>query len=128
MKLCLIELFRAKFNRFVLAGLVNTIFGYVLFSLLIYSNLDYKIALSLSYIFGISFNFINYKIFVFEKTYNFSSLVKYLALYIFTYSVNVYMLGLLFSLLHNFYLSQLLVLPMTVTITWIALNYWVFNK
>lgn len=128
MKLCLIELFRAKFNRFVLAGLVNTIFGYVLFSLLIYSNLDYKIALSLSYILGICFNFITYKIFVFEKTFNFLSLVKYLALYIFTYSVNVHMLGVLFSLLHNYYLSQLLILPMIVIITWIALNYWVFNK
>ena len=128
MRTSLIKINVDKFKKFVFVGTINTLFGYALFSFFIYIKFDYKIALFLSYIFGITFNFFSFKSFVFKITFNFYILVKFLLAYIFTYSVNVYLIKLLFSFLSNYYLSQLLVLPLTIMITWVSLNYWAFKK
>ncbi|MCU7242422.1 MAG: GtrA family protein [Microcystis aeruginosa WS75] len=46
-----------KFARFLLVGVLNTIFGYFLYGTLILIGLDYKLAVLLATILGVLFNF-----------------------------------------------------------------------
>jgi len=46
-----------KFARFLLVGVLNTIFGYFLYGTLILIGLDYKYAVLLVTILGVLFNF-----------------------------------------------------------------------
>jgi len=117
-----------RFNKFIITGFINTLFGYVVFSLLIYLNLEYKIALFMSYLFGIIFNFITYKFFVFNVPFNTKRLVRYLIVYIVTYNINLYLLSFFFEIFRNYYVSQIFVLPIIVLLTWFLLNKWVFKN
>jgi len=117
-----------RFNKFIITGSINTLFGYVVFSLLIYLNLEYKIALFISYLFGIIFNFITYKFFVFDVPFNTKRLVRYLIVYIVTYNINLFLLDFAFEIFSNYYMSQLFVLPLIVLLTWFLLNKWVFKN
>lgn len=117
---------KKKIN-FLLTGIINTLFGYALYSLLIYIEINYKLALLFSYFFGITFNFISYKIFVFKKNYSNSRLVKYFLSYLITYYINIFLLPKINLIINNFYFSQILLLPFIIIITWILLNRWVFK-
>lgn len=117
-----------RFNKFIITGFINTLFGYLVFSLLIYLNLEYKIALFISYLFGIIFNFITYKFFVFNVPFNTKRLVRYLIVYIVTYNINLYLLSFVFEIFRNYYISQIFVLPIIVLLTWFLLNKWVFKN
>jgi putative flippase GtrA len=46
-----------RFVRFLLVGVLNTIFGYFLYGTLILIGLDYKLAVLLATILGVLFNF-----------------------------------------------------------------------
>jgi putative flippase GtrA len=46
-----------NFARFLLVGVLNTIFGYFLYGTLILIGLDYKLAVLLATILGVLFNF-----------------------------------------------------------------------
>ena len=48
---------KRKFVRFLLVGVLNTLFGYFSFATLIIIGLDYKLAALLATIIGVLFNF-----------------------------------------------------------------------
>jgi len=117
---------KKKIN-FLLIGILNTIFGYALYSLFIYIELNYKLALLLSYFFGIVFNFLSYKIFVFKINYSYARFAKYFCSYLITYYINILLLSQLNLFVENFYLSQIFSLPFVIIVTWVLLNRWVFK-
>lgn len=122
------DFFKSKFNKYIIVGFFNTLFGYLLFSFLVFLNFDVKLALLFSYILGIMFNFITYKYLVFEVPFNVIRLVKYIIVYVVTYNINLYLLNFTFEFINNYYISQILVLPLIIALTWLLLNKWVFKK
>ncbi len=74
------------------------------------------------------FNFITYKYLVFEVPFNVIRLVKYIIVYVVTYNINLYLLNFTFEFINNYYISQILVLPLIIALTWLLLNKWVFKK
>lgn len=122
------DFFKSKFNKYIIVGFLNTLFGYLLFSFLVFLNFDVKLALLFSYILGIMFNFITYKYLVFEVPFNVNRLVKYIIVYVVTYNINLYLLKYIFEIINNYYISQILVLPLIIVLTWFLLNKWVFKK
>lgn len=123
-----LDFFKSKFNKYIIVGFFNTLFGYLLFSSLVFLNFDVKLALLFSYILGIMFNFITYKYLVFEVPFNVTRLVKYIIVYVVTYNINLHLLNYTFEIINNYYLSQILVLPLIIALTWFLLNTWVFKK
>lgn len=123
-----LDFFKSKFNKYIIVGFFNTLFGYLLFSFLVFLNFDVKLALLFSYILGIMFNFITYKYLVFEVPFNVTRLVKYIIVYVVTYNINLHLLNYTFEIINNYYLSQILVLPLIIALTWFLLNTWVFKK
>ncbi|MEK7131246.1 MAG: GtrA family protein [Patescibacteria group bacterium] len=106
------KLAKNQFIRFLFIGGINTLFGYGVFSLLLFLGLHYSLAALLSTILGILFNFKTTGVIVFNSRNN-SLIFKFFGVYGVVYVLNV--LGLyLFSLAGvNAYISgAILILPM----------------
>jgi putative flippase GtrA len=84
------------FVLFLLTGALNTIFGYTVFAIGIFIGLDYWIALLLSTVLGVFFNFRTYGFFVFDVE-NKSRFLSFLIVYITLYGINLLMIYLFSS-------------------------------
>ncbi len=76
------------FVRFLLVGVINTIFGYSLFAILILVGLDYKYAILIGTIIGVLFNFQTTGKLVFGSKNN-KLIFRFIAVYVVTYLLNV---------------------------------------
>lgn len=105
------ELLKHKFLRFFLVSGLNTAFGYGLFALLIYLGLAYPLALFISTVTGIIFNFKTIGSFVFKNRNNYL-IFKFLGVYAIIYLCNLGSLAVLQYFAVNIYLSgAILVIP-----------------
>ena len=120
--------FQIKFIKFLLIGLLNTLFGYSIYAFFIYLNLDYYSASILSYIFGILFNFFTYKSLVFNIFFKKLIFIKFLIVYVLIYLLNLILLKSIDSVLNNLYTSQAVILPFLIISNWLLFNLWVFKK
>lgn len=77
-----------KIIRFFLVAGLNTVFGWCVFSLLIFIGLHYTLAALLGQIIGIFFNFRTYGSLVF-KNKKINLLPRFIAVYVLTYFCNV---------------------------------------
>ncbi|WP_103668973.1 GtrA family protein [Pseudanabaena sp. BC1403] len=100
------------FVSFLFVGGINTLFGYTIFSLLVFVRLEYRLALLIATVCGIFFNFKTVGTLVF-KTRNNRLIIRFIIVYLLTYLINVGVLKITNSLGINLFLSQaLLVLPL----------------
>jgi len=105
------KLLQNKLIRFFIASGLNAIFGYGLFALLIFIGLAYPLALLLSTIGGILFNFKTIGTIVF-KNHNNLLIFKFFGVYGITYLCNLGGLALLKSFEFNVYWGgAILVMP-----------------
>lgn len=117
-----------KIIRFILAGLLNTFVGYLLYAFLVFNDLHIFFALSISTAIGILFNYFSFGHFVFGSNKNSRVFVRFIISYIFIYVVNTVSLDVLVNHLHlNPYVGQLLYLPFGVVLSWTLMNYWVYK-
>lgn len=86
------SLIRNKLTRFFLISGLNTAFGYGLFALFLLLGLPYPIALLISTIAGIFFNFKTVGVLVF-KNHNNILIIKFLGVYGITYLCNLFCLS-----------------------------------
>jgi putative flippase GtrA len=115
------------FIRFLLVGGINTIFGYGLFAFFIYVNLHYSVALLLSTILGVLFNFKTTGKLVFKSSDN-RLIVRFFAVYGMVYVINVGLLKGFQWLGLNFYIAgAILVLPLSV-LSFLLNRRFVFKK
>lgn len=83
--------FNNKFLKFIIVGLLNTIFGYSIFALLIFLGLHYALALLLATCLGIVFNFKTIGAFVFRSRDN-SLIGRFIAVYVVLCLLNIVLL------------------------------------
>lgn len=109
LKIFIVKLFKKKLFRFFLVSGLNTLFGYGLFALLIYWGLDYPIALFISTIAGILFNFKTIGSLVFKSNNNIL-IFKFFGVYGITYLCNVAGLAFFKTLNLNTYIAGAILL------------------
>jgi putative flippase GtrA len=103
-----------KFFRFIIVGIINTIFGYSLFALLIYLKFHYSIAVLISTIIGVLFNFKTTGRIVFKNDKS-HLLFKFILVYVFTYFLNIGLIKLLTYTKFSMYLiGAICIVPMSV--------------
>lgn len=120
-----------KFLKFIIAGFINTIFGFSIYSFLIFLNTDYKLSIFISTVAGIFFNFFSYRK-VFDKKFIFKFnnfiFIKFLITYSIIYFLNIYLLeSIILFLDNNFYLAQIFSLIPCIIVNWLLLNLFVFR-
>ena len=83
------ELLSSRFVRFLMVGVMNTIFGYIVFALAIKLGAAYQIALIFSTLVGLLFNFKTIGVLVFGSHDNLL-IFKFFGVYVIIYILNVY--------------------------------------
>ena len=89
---------------FIITGIVNTIFYYLMFSLFIWIGLDYKLAVLIATVIGVVFSFNTFGKFVFLKRNRFM-FVKFILVYVVLYFINILIIKILNEYWHNYYIS-----------------------
>jgi len=102
------------FTRYIMVGLLNTAVGYSFFAVFIFFGLHYSLAVLLATILGVLFNFKTIGTIVFKNNSN-SLIIRFVAVYILTYFLNVEGLHVLKNFRFDIYLAGALMLaPMSI--------------
>jgi putative flippase GtrA len=104
----------SRFVRFLLAGAVNTLFGFAVYSAAILLDAPTWAALLIGTLAGIAFNFFTVGGYVFREL-SARRLPRFIGAYLLVYAVNLGLIGWLSALLHGKIVAQLvLVAPMAL--------------
>jgi putative flippase GtrA len=123
--------FLKEFIVFNLIGLVNTLFTYGIYSLLVFLGTGYRLALLLEYCVGMTVSFFLNKKFTFHHTQKARAgmLFSMAASYICVFLINLSLLVILVEkFLVNTYVGQLIALAVSVGLSFLAQKYVVFRK
>lgn len=120
--------FDRTFIRFVLVGILNTVFGVGLYCLFIYLGITYSIAVLLSTVLGVLFNFKTIGIFVFKNGNN-QLIFRFIAVYLLLYFVNIGLIHLFIEMTElNEYISGILVTPIVAIASFVLQKQFVFKR
>lgn len=115
------------FVKFVLVGIVNTIFGYLAYAFFVFAGCGDFTAPLFSTICGVLFNFKTIGRLVFGNTSN-RLIFKFFAVYLFTYALTVVLLKIFaFAGLENRYISGALILAPMALISFFLNKNFVFK-
>lgn len=115
-----------QFVRFVLVGIINTAFSYVIYAGLVYLGLAYASANLIALMIGILLSFKTQGILVFNHSAN-RRLIRFVIVWAGIYLVNIFTIGRFIALGFNPYLSGALALPVATLLSYIGQKYFVFR-
>ena len=115
-----------RFMRFILIGILNTAFGYSLYALLIFLGLRFDLAILISTVLGVFFNFKTTGILVFNNRRN-NLIFRYFGIYAIIYLINVILIWLMLKSAINSYLAQAFVTPVLVIFSYAMQRDFVFK-
>lgn len=108
-----------QFFKFMLVGVFNTLFGYAVFSILIYIGLHYTLAVFIGTIIGVIFNFKTTGKLVFNSHDN-ALIWKFFGVYGIIYLLNVVGLYFLEKISVDIYTAgAILIVPMALVSFWL---------
>jgi len=116
-----------QFIRFLLVGLLNTVFGYSVYAILIWAGFSYPLAILFGTILGALFNYKTIGALVFRSKNN-KLLYRFLMVYAVIYLVNIISIKFLKILIPNDYISQALLLPFIALLSYSLNRKFVFKK
>lgn len=111
-----------RFVRFLAVGLVNMAFGYSVFAVLVLIGLGPELALALSFIIGVMWNYFTTARFVFQVQ-GYGRLVGFAATYVGIYVFNVICLKAAMAAGLSSLLAQALLTPPISVLTFIILSF-----
>lgn len=123
------RVFDPKVIKFLGAGVLNTVFGYSVYAALLFANVPYLIALFLATAVGILFNYISFRRIVFHGRGGWLAFGRFFIAYALIYCANAALLKILTaSFLLSPYLGQVICIPISVLLSWLLMNYWVYKN
>lgn len=116
-----------KLIKFILVGILNTAFGYSLFALFIFLNIHYSLAVFLSTVLGVLFNFKTIGKLVFDSHDN-SLIFRFIAVYVLLYLINISCLWFFkISGFENMYINGFVLLVPLALISFVLNRKYVFK-
>ncbi|MES2219009.1 MAG: GtrA family protein [Pseudomonadota bacterium] len=113
--------------RFLIIGAINTAFGYFVFSVLIYSGLDYVVACLIASIIGTLFNFKTLGKIVFRQSDN-KLLFRFIGAYVFLYFLSIIIIKIGTYYLRNLYILGAISTFITASTAFFLHKYIVFYR
>lgn len=115
--------------RFIGVGLLNTAVGYGIYAILILLTVPYLAALLMATVMGVIFNYFSIGRLVFKAPGGLIVFGKFIAAYGVVYAINAAALEILIKHFQfNPYIGQALCVPLSVMISWLLMNNWVYKK
>ena len=122
------DIIKHSVTKFILVGFLNTMFGYSLYSILVFLGLPYLQSLLLTTIVGVIFNYFSLGKLVFQQAGGRITFVKFIFVYFIVYLFNAIALEQLVEVHQiNPYMSQLTCLVPSVVFNWFMFKMWVFK-
>lgn len=115
------------FIRFLFVGGINTLFGYGVFSLMIYLGFHYTISALLATVAGIIFNFHTVGSIVF-KDRRYSLFARFILVYFTGYGLNVFGIYFLMKYFNNEYVSAAIIVMPLAVIMFCLNRFFVFKR
>lgn len=116
-----------RFLKFLWVGIINTIFGYVIYSLLIFFNIYYILAMLFSTVVGVLFNFKTIGRLVFNHKEN-SAMIKFIGVYSVLYALNIGIIKTVMFLGGGSYLGGLVAIVIAAPVAFILNKKFVFGE
>jgi putative flippase GtrA len=121
--------FSQTIAKFLGVGVLNTVVGYAIYALLILLHLPYLAALLIATVAGVTFNYFSIGRLVFKSNGGLHVLAKFMTAYSVVYVVNAAGLAVLIKQLQvGPYIGQALCVPLSVILSWLLMNYWVYKN
>lgn len=115
--------------KFLSVGLLNTFFGYAVYAILIFANVPYLTALFLATCAGVIFNYFSFGRIVFNGQGGKFAFGKFVFAYVLIYLANAALLEILTKkFLLNPYVGQVICIPLSVILSWLLMNKWVYKN
>lgn len=117
---------RGTFVRFLIAGGVNTLFGWMIYSITLLLGAEVWLALLSGMLGGMAFNFFSLGGYAFRDLSS-QRIPKFVISYLLVYALNLTSIHLLQSLVHSAVWAQLILTPIMAIFSYLIMSYWVFN-
>jgi putative flippase GtrA len=116
--------------RFLIVGCLNTLVGYLTYALLIYININYLIANTISTIIGITHSYIWNRLFTFKSNNSIKKeIFKFISVYFISYILGLLNLYILVNILGtNEYIAGIINIFITTIISWFGHRYFSFRR
>ena len=115
------------FIKFALVGVINTLFGYSCFAVLLYLGLHYTLCVILSTILGILFNFKTTGVIVFKSNDN-KKILKFFINYTVICLLNIILLKIANVFDFNLYYAGFFATIICAIISFLVCKNWVFKE
>lgn len=114
--------------KFIIAGVVNTLFSYLIYYVLLEIGIFYILAVTFSTLISVLFNFYNFKKFVYtnHKVARFG-IPKFFLIYFFTYLLNVLGITLLSMLEYSYQIAGAMMIPPLAVFTFAMNKFFIFK-
>lgn len=116
-----------QFISFILVGGLNTAFGYSLWALLLYCGMHYALAVVVSTIISICFNFKTTGSIVFKNKNN-KLIFKFFQVYMITMFLNIFLLKIAKYLNFNLYIAGIFITGTLAVLTYLLQKFYVFRR
>ncbi len=119
-----------QFIKFNIVGIINTVLNYLIYSLLIYSGVGYRISLAVDYALGIAVSFILNKKYTFKKDEKTNPLmvIKMIFSYVCIFFINVFLLEFMVEKINvDLYVGQFFSIIIIVLISFVLQKLYVFK-
>ena len=113
--------------KYLLVGGLNTTFGYCVFAIFLFIGFHYTLAVLVSTILGVLFNFQSYGRLVFQN-HSVSLLGRFIFIYTIIYFVNILLILLFERIVFNLYYSGALAMPFIAYFGFILNKRYVWKK
>ena len=127
MKKFLSSFFDKHFFLFLLVGIGNTIFGYLIFASLIFINLHYSLAALIAFCIGTCFSFKTIGSLVFKNNDN-MLIFRFISVYFSLYWINIGTIRILKITFDNLYLCGAISVVFVAALSYIFNRYFIFAK
>ncbi len=117
-----------QFFRFLIIGVLNTLIGYIIFSISYYFLSNQNFAVIISYVGGILFNYNSYAKLVFYHKPDKIKIIIFITIYCTILVLNVILLQQLVSMGINVYLSQFICIFIVVPSLYLLLKKYVYVR
>ena len=115
--------------KFLGVGVLNTLFGYGIYSALVFIDLPYLAALFVATVVGVIFNYYSFGRLVFKANGGWLVFGKFIAAYVVVYVINAALLSIMTQFINlSPYLGQVLCILPNVAISWLLMNQWVYKN
>ena len=113
--------------NFILVGIMNTIFGYTVYALLITLGSNYILAVLFATILGILFNFKTIGKYVFGSHKN-NLIFKFISVYVIVFIINILIIKICKTYGFNDYTSGAVALFPSATVSFVLNKFYVFER